>query len=236
MNQHGMDDAGLQTNDYSTGKVDVSFNDGEPSYEIAPDQAWDYLSAEDLLSEKPHADDEFAIIYHGSLIWRNPKSRAAVETLRSKVDALVFVDFNIRLPWFEPDQVDEILANVDSLKLNVDELASLADQSLSDESSIQSAAAKVMDKYSLRSLWVTAGADGAYYFDADGNKEFAAAPKIENLVDTVGAGDAFASVVIKGLLLKQNPNSILSAAVKHAAKVCGLQGATTNDKNFYKSN
>ena len=236
MNQHGMDGAGLQSNDFPTGKVDVTFNDGEPSYEIAPDQAWDHLSAQDLLSEKPHADDEFAVIYHGSLIWRNPKSRAAVETLRSKVDALVFVDFNIRLPWFDPDQVDEILTNVDSLKLNVDELASLAEQSLSEENSIQSAAAKVMDKFALRSLWVTAGAEGAYYFDADGKKEFAAAPEIENLKDTVGAGDAFASVVIKGLLSNQAPDLILLAAVKHAAKVCGLQGATTNDKDFYNSN
>ena len=234
MNQHGMDDSGLQSNDFHSGKVDVSFDDGEPSYEIAPDQAWDYLSVDDLPPQKPNAQEEFTILYHGSLIWRNPTSRAAVESLRSKSDVFVFVDLNIRLPWFEPKQISEILTNVDSLKLNFDELASISGQELSDEDSIASAAAAVLEKYSLRSLWVTAGADGAYYFDDTGQHEFAAAPKVENLVDTVGAGDAFASVVINGLLLGQAPDSILSAAVKHAAKVCGLHGATTNDKDFYQ--
>ena len=235
MNQHKMDDSGLQSNSYPTGKVDVTFQNGEPSYEIAPDQAWDYLSVEDDLRKESSADDEFAIIYHGSLIWRSPNSRAAVETLRKKNNAFVFVDLNIRLPWFEPDQVEEILTDVDAVKLNIDELASLAGQPISEKNSIASAAALLLNQHALRSLWVTAGADGAYYFDAAGQTHFAAAPELKNLVDTVGAGDAFASVVIKGLLLNQAPEVILSEAVKHAAKVCGLQGATTNDRDFYRS-
>ena len=233
MTEHGMDDVGLQSNNYPTGNVKVSFGDGEPSYQIEPDQAWDFLKAQNLDLNQANVSDDVPIIYHGSLIWRNPVSRAAIKNLRSKTDATVFVDLNIRLPWFEINQVAEILGNVDSLKLNVDELAALTSLEITAEKSIAMAAAKVLTKFSLSSLWVTAGADGAYYFDDQEQSDFVAAPKIEKLVDTVGAGDAFASAVINGMLKSHEPKLILANAVKFAAKVCGLQGATTADKDFY---
>ena len=234
MIQHGMEDSGLQSNDRPTGNVQVSFDDGEPSYEIEPNQAWDFLSANDLPFEQGNLPDEAAVVYHGSLIWRNPASRAVLESLRTKADATVFVDLNIRLPWFELDQAEQILSGVDSLKLSVDELATLAGQKLCDDKTIGAAAEKVLAQYSLDSLWVTAGAGGAYYFDDRKQSEFAAASDIDKLVDTVGAGDAFTAAVIYGMLNSHEPKSILTDAVKFAAKVCGLQGATTDDKNFYR--
>ncbi len=235
MNLHGLDPSALQTNDYPTGKVEVSFDEGEPNYQIVPDQAYDFLSSDKLLAtEVANFQDDIAIIYHGSLIWRSPTSRAAVETLRSKIAAAVFVDLNIRLPWFQNDQVREILTKVDSLKLNVDELSSLSGRELTEEAAIHSAASDLLIRYSVRSIWVTAGARGAYYFDNTGRIEFATAPSIAHFVDTVGAGDAFASVVIDGLLSNEPPDAILAKAVKFAAKVCELQGATTDDKRFYQ--
>ena len=233
MLQHGMDDSGLQVNDYPTGNVKVSFNDGEPTYRIESDQAWDFLNSEKFLPVHTNLGDDVAIIYHGSLIFRNPVSRAAVEDLRTRTDATVFVDLNIRLPWFQTKEIADILCNVDSLKLNVDELSALADRELIGDKAIAAGAAEVLAHYSLDSLWVTAGADGAYYFDGQGRSDFAAAPKIETLADTVGAGDAFAAAVINGLLKSREPELILADAVKFAAKVCGLQGATTVDKDFY---
>ena len=233
MTQHGMDLSGLQSNDHPTGNVKVSFNDGEPSYEIEPGQAWDFINAQDLPLKQGSLRDDVTIIYHGSLIWRNPDSRAAVEALRSETDATVFVDLNIRQPWFEMNQVAEVLSDVDSLKLSIEELASLAQRELSDDKAISKASSEVLAKHSLASLWVTSGADGAYYFDDQGQTEFAEATKIDNLADTVGAGDAFSAAVINGMLKSHEPKLILAEAVKFAAKVCGLQGATTDDKDFY---
>ena len=233
MTQHAMDLSGLQSNDHPTGNVKVSFDDGEPSYEIEPGQAWDFINSEDLGLKEASLGDDVAIIYHGSLIWRSPASRAAVEALRSRTDATVFVDLNIRQPWFELDQVAEVLSDVDSLKLSLEELATLAQRELPDNKAIETASGEVLTKHSLDSLWVTAGADGAYYIDDQGQSEFAAATKIENLADTVGAGDAFSAAVINGMLKSHEPKSILADAVKFAAKVCGLQGATTDDKDFY---
>ena len=234
MAEHGMDVSGLQSNKHPTGNVQVSFDDGEPSYQIEPNQAWDFLKAQDIDLKQACPSNDLAIIYHGSLIWRNPVSRAAVEDLRSKIDATVFVDLNIRLPWFEDDQVAEILRNVDSLKLNVDELAALAGVEPTDRKTIEVAAARILTKHSLGSLWVTAGADGAYYFDDQEQIDFVAASKLETIVDTVGAGDAFAAAVIDGMMKSREPKLILADAVEFAAKVCGLQGATTDDKEFYR--
>ena len=233
MTQHGMDVTGLQSNEHPTGNVKVSFADGEPSYEIEPGQAWDFLSAQDPHSNQGNLSDDVAIIYHGSLILRSPASRAAVEALRSETDATVFVDLNIRLPWFEIEHVAEILSDVDSLKLSLEELATLAGRELPDDNAIAEASAEVLAQHSLVSLWVTAGADGAFYFDDQGQTEFAEAIKIENLADTVGAGDAFSAAVINGMLNSREPKLILADAVNFAAKVCGLQGATTDDKDFY---
>ncbi|SQA98652.1 Uncharacterized sugar kinase ydjH [Cedecea neteri] len=44
------------------------------------------------------------------------------------------------------------------------------------------------------------GADGAWYKTADGEKGAVAAVKVDNVVDTVGAGDGFAVGVISALL------------------------------------
>jgi fructokinase len=235
MSQHGLDLSGLQTNDYPTGQVEVSLDDGEPSYEIVPEQAYDFLCTEGLQgSNEGNAPNEFAIIYHGSLIWRSPTSRATVRTLRSTNNASVFVDLNIRMPWFLGDQVGEMLTNVDSLKLNIDELIRLSGQKLTNKNEIRSAASDLLEDYSIRSMWVTAGDRGAYFFDNAGRAEFAQAPDVETVVDTVGAGDAFSAAVIDGLMLNQPPDAILANAVQFAARVCRLQGATTTDAAFYQ--
>ena len=44
------------------------------------------------------------------------------------------------------------------------------------------------------------GADGAWFKTADGEQGAVAAVKVENVVDTVGAGDGFAVGVISALL------------------------------------
>ena len=53
------------------------------------------------------------------------------------------------------------------------------------------------------------------------------------VVDTVGAGDAFASVVMLGLLRQWPLPRLLSRAQQFASRVVGLRGATTDDPLFY---
>jgi fructokinase len=95
-------------------------------------------------------------------------------------------------------------------------------------------AALLMEQADLAGLIVTRGAAGAVAFAADGAVHAPPAPAAARVVDTVGAGDAFSSVVILGLARGWAWPDILARAQDFAAAVVGLRGATTRDREFYE--
>ena len=54
------------------------------------------------------------------------------------------------------------------------------------------------------------------------------------IVDTVGAGDAFASVLVLGLLNGWPLQQTLQRAQAFASSIVGVRGATVNDMAFYQ--
>ncbi len=75
----GMRLDGLQTDPvHPTGRVTVSLRDGEPSFDIVSDSAWDFIAADELPDLIP------ALVYHGSLALRNPVSAAALDALLAR--------------------------------------------------------------------------------------------------------------------------------------------------------
>ncbi len=66
-----------------------------------------------------------------------------------------------------------------------------------------------------------------------GEFQYAAAHPVAELIDTVGAGDAFAAMVICGILAGTPPQESLRRAAAFAARVCGLRGAGVADRSFY---
>ena len=72
MQNWGMNTEGLQIDsDHATGRVNVSFNNNEPSYDIVENSAWDFLNSQAL----PELNKD-SILYHGSLALRNPVAGA----------------------------------------------------------------------------------------------------------------------------------------------------------------
>ncbi|WP_432572865.1 PfkB family carbohydrate kinase [Kineococcus sp. SYSU DK005] len=73
--------------------------------------------------------------------------------------------------------------------------------------------------------WVllTRGAAGAVLTDGTGTWRVPAAPV--DLVDTLGAGDAFTATVLVGLLRGTDPAAALRAAARAAARTCSRPGA-----------
>ncbi len=68
----------------------------------------------------------------------------------------------------------------------------------------------------------------------DGGGVFEATPPAEvEVVDTVGAGDAFSAVFILGLSKGWSTDVGLGRALEFAAAVCTLPGATTADRRVY---
>lgn len=227
-----MDTRGIQVNnDYPTGEVAVTITDGHPSYDIKPDQAYDHIDAEQAL--KVMRNENYALLYHGSLITRTPQSRTMVDTLLNTMVLPSFVDINLRPPWWTKEDVHTSLSQAAWVKLNESELLTIMEVDQDSTVSLFQYARDFMDKFQLDLVIVTQDERGAFCVTKD--DVISGAPVQANVVDTVGAGDAFSSVVIMGLIYDWPMSQTLERALQFAALICERQGATTMDRALYGS-
>ncbi len=222
MRQWGMITDGLQRDpDHPTGQVAVNFVDGEPEYDIVANSAWDFIEADHI----PDIADNF-ILYHGSLGLRNQISRNAFKHLQQKSSAECFVDVNFRLPWLKTEIFSDLLGDAKWLKANEQELARLKNTDETETS--------FFENNSLELLLITRGSKGAQLIAKHG-VQFQVSPEPDvNVVDTVGAGDAFSSIVLLGLLNHWSIEKMLHRALEFANAIVGIRGAISTDKNFYQ--
>lgn len=226
MHAWGMDAAGLQMDSrHPTGTVEVTFVADEPRYEIVPGRAWDHVDA----GAVPPLG-AVSVLYHGSLALRETDSRAALARLKETVDAPVLVDVNLRDPWWDEDTLARLLTGARWAKLNEDELQRLAP----GPGDLATRAAALLAARGLELLVVTQGARGVTAFGAGGETVQVLPERNIPVVDTVGAGDAFASVLLLGLTRGWPLDRTLGRAQGFASAVVGLRGATTRDRELYR--
>lgn len=231
MQAWGMDETGMQLDaDHPTGTVRVTLQSGQPSFNIEEQVAYDYIDTEQILHiiESPPA-----LIYHGSLITRHPNSRHTLFALREAQTSPLFIDINLRQPWHRKQQAEPILKGITWLKLNADELEVFAEKKLESIEQLEAAAKELLQQFDMRFMVVTMGGDGAFLVGADGIVHSPPAPT-EDLVDTVGAGDALSSVILFGILNAWDMETTLKRAVGFATAICEQKGATSFNKQLYK--
>lgn len=227
MKEWSMDTSYMQVDPaYSTGQVQVKLTNGEPHFAILPHQAYDYIS-----SPLRKIKDRVSFLYHGTLSLRNDVNRCTLTRLKRDYACPVFVDVNLRKPWWSTKTVLPLLEDATWLKLNEDELDAL----LPSEDSLEYRCRDVLERYSLKAVFVTRGAQGAVAFTGDNH--FSSIELQENItiVDTVGAGDAFSSVLLLGLMNDWPLNTVLKRARNFASAVVGQQGAVTRETEFYQT-
>jgi len=226
MRSWGLSTADVQIDpEHPTGRVEVTIRDNEPSYTIVPDSAYDFISGSQL-TETPAG----GILYHGTLCLRNEQSRSALREIVGNSDVKVFLDVNLRSPWWQPDEVCGWLKNATWVKLNQDELCLLGSQT----DDIRQQMAELQAKYGLEQLIVTRGEQGALIRTADGHFHTLVPENTALLVDTVGAGDAFSAVYIHGLRSGWSIAEILFQAQRFAGMIIAVRGATVNAPAFYQ--
>ena len=220
-----MDTAGLQTDPaHPTGRVSVSLQGSEPAYDIVAPVAYDRI-------QPPHEQRAgCGILYHGSLALRDPVSRAALDTLLGSAPHTVFVDVNLRPPWWHRDEVLKWIDRAHWVKLNTGEL-----ELLSAPGSRNPDPAGFLHEHSLQGLILTHGGDGAELFTAQGEHHRVAPEAANEVVDTVGAGDAFASVMLLGLARAWPLALTLQRAQSFASALVGQRGATVPNHAYYQS-
>jgi fructokinase len=227
MKAWGMDTSGVQRdNEYPTGRVQVDLEDGEPTFHLLPDQAYDHIDSEQAV--RSAKGEDFFVLYHGSLISRGTVSSSSLDEVAKASGAPVFVDVNLRDPWWDHRDVLNSVSRARWVKLNEAELSLLAGGSDVD------AAEVFRGKHGLEAVIVTGGSRGGVALDDDG--VFDARPPADvRVVDTVGAGDAFSAVFILGLVKGWSTGMTVERAVDFAAAMCTVPGATVRDRGFYSS-
>jgi fructokinase len=221
----GMEISGLQADDQlPTGRVQVDIEGGEPSYDIVHPVAWDAIEADSPVPE-------VSLFYHGSLALREKGSRRAWEKLRGAAPAIVFIDVNLRAPWWQREQVLEDISGADWVKLNRPELDLLAPGQGDPASRAQS----FLKSFGLRGLVLTDGPHGAELLTDSGERIASRPSSAVAVVDTVGAGDALAAILVLGLLRGWPLGLSLERAQDFASAIVGQNGATVTDPDFYRA-
>lgn len=225
MEQWGMDTKQVQRDkEHVTGRVNVIVENNEPSYDIAENSAYDFID-----SSKINLPNSAAILYHGSLALRNKVSRQAYESLINHHELPIFMDVNLRSPHWQSEEVLNWVDKARWVKLNYDELLQLGAGTGNQEKDM----AVFQEKHAIKELIVTRGEAGAIVRTENGKLYSAKPPQVTHLVDTVGAGDAFTSVYIHGILSDWPVIRTLELAQEFASAVVAQQGATTTDPKFY---
>ena len=231
MSDWGMDLSGMQSDPaHPTGRVVVTFDGQEPRFEIVPEQAYDFVDAA-MATDILHKE-RCALLYHGSLIARHAASRAALDALRAEGLPL-FVDVNLRDPWWQRPWLEDALHRARWAKLNENELRILSGQEGPADDDTKSRADSLRGRRGLEVLVVTRGAAGALILSESAVVETVSG-SIGEIVDTVGAGDAFSAVTILGVLRDWPLEVLAQRAVDFAAAVCRMRGATASDRELYR--
>lgn len=219
----GLNESGLQNGPGEhTGQVRVRIEDGEPVYDIVHPVAWDAIA-------QPEPPPRCGLLYHGSLATRSTRSHETLQVLRAAEPDTVFVDVNLRDPWWDQDAVLDLLDGAHWAKFNEDELGRLAP----DGGDLEARALATIERHGLSVLLLTAGERGARLFTAGGECYRTRPARPAEVVDTVGAGDAFAAVTILGILRGWPLQACLDRAQELAASLVGQRGATVHDPGFY---
>lgn len=223
----GLDTAGLQQDGaWPTGHVTVRLDGTQHTFEIPPQQAWDRIDAGTAVAAVRTARP--AIVYFGTLAQRSEASRAAVRAVLQATPALRFLDLNLRPPFDDRTLAAESLAQADIVKVNDAEL-----QQLLGWFAPAADAHALLHRFGLQRLIVTRGADGWSCVDASAG-ELHGPSHAAAVVDTVGAGDAFSSVMLIGELRGWPLAGTLDRASRFAAGVCGLRGAVACGHALYR--
>jgi fructokinase len=223
LGSRGLDLSGIATvGSAPTGTVTVALDAGGiPRYTIHEGAAWDVIPWSGELGRLAARADA---VCFGSLAQRSPVSRDTIGSFldATRPDCLRVLDLNLRQHYFSRETVHGLLERATVLKLNDDELATLAGV-LSLPGPESRVLAGLLEAYPLSLVALTKGPAGSRLFSRGVDLSTPGQP-VET-ADTVGAGDAFTAALVTGMLRQKSWDEIGERANRVAAYVCSRKGA-----------
>jgi fructokinase len=232
LSRFNLDDLQLDE-DHPTGSVNVHLDkNGEPQFDIISDVAYDYI--EFITKYHSNLINAARLMYFGSLIQRSEAGHKNLQAFiaRNSSESLHFYDINLRPGCYNGDIIKKSLIKTDILKLNEDELGKLKQmhsKKMNDDEFVH----HIMETHEIRLVSLTKGEAGSELFTNQGCFSSKPAEAVK-VVDSVGAGDAFAAMLAAGLLKKWHPEEILVRASLFASRVCEIKGALPDSASFYE--
>lgn len=222
----GLDVSAVQIDpNAATGTAAVRLRDGEPSFDITADSAWDRLVFDEGLRRLAAAT---TAVCFGSLASRTATAARTIESfVEHAASAVKLFDVNLRPPFVDADRIRRSCILADILKVNEAELpivaAALGVPAAPDEERLQA----VREAAGLDLVVLTRGSRGAVAASAAGLERVAATsfPPAAD-ADSIGAGDAFAAATLVGMLLHWPLGDTLRLASFTAGFVASQRGAT----------
>jgi fructokinase len=196
-----------------TVKLDIQ---GSATYIIPKPCSWDNIQTETALDEAAMAAS--AVVF-GSLACREKTTRDTLLNLLNEISALKIFDVNLRPPHYTLAHIETLAARADVVKMNDEEAGLL----IGGTSNMKEKIIEFQKKYHAQTICVTRGENGAIVWH---DHQFYEHPGFKvNVVDTVGAGDAFLATFIAGLLNGINMAELLKKACAVGAFVTTKRGA-----------
>jgi len=206
-----------------TGTVDVDLADANnPVYTINTDVAWSRIPYTEELARI--AAGTKAVCF-GSLAQWGPITR---ETVGRFLDAtpegcMKVFDVNLRQAYYTKEILQDSFRRCDILKLNIDELQTVARLFGIEAWDRQRTCRDMMALAGCKILVVTMGAQGSEIY-WEGSRSFLETPTVK-VKSTVGAGDAFTGAFVGSLLTGASIPEAHGVAVHVAAYICTREGA-----------
>ena len=208
---------------HPTGIVTVSVDaGGQPSYVIHRPAAYDFATLDDtdfaaLASPPPDW------IAFGTLHSMHPNAR---QLLRSVVErfphARRFYDINLRRDSYTPELIAELLALAHVVKLNDVEVEMVGRMFGTPGIALEAFCRTYAAQYGWQAVCVTRGSEGCGLLLGG---EYVEVPGYRvTVVDTVGAGDAFAAALVHGIQSGWPPREVGDFANRLGALVASRRG------------
>ena len=202
---------------YETGSVIVKLKDGEPSYKILSNVAWDFIP---LKTSYNQILKDLDILVYGSLASRNIVSFKTLKEL-TKQSKFNILDLNIRENYYDFEKVSFLVNSADFLKVNLEELELINQLFKFNILDTQNLIIMILKQFDLKYLCLTNGETDSMIYDAS-NFEIAKSFKVDS-IDNLGAGDNFLAALINELFVKKNN-------LKNSLRIASAYGAIATTK------
>lgn len=205
-----------------TGRCLVTLdNDGVPSYNLVDGVAYDFIKKPDLKNQK------YDVLYFGTLALRNQNNQNVIKQIITENNFNnIFVDINLRKPYYCEKNVVFALENATILKISDEELPEVMRFLGEDDFNADKSAAILSGRFkNIKLLIITKGDKGALCYECDKDKFHMCEAKKTDVVSSVGAGDSFSASFLSKYLKGYQINQCLDFATKISGYVVSQPGA-----------